>query len=54
MGSGLSNLHFSGTIYLDNVIVFSAVRRFDDKMETDQHLAEIFQNVTSQLEIGKT
>lgn len=54
MGSGLSNLHFSDTIYLHYVTASVAIRRFEETMETDQHLAEIFQNGTSQLKIGKT
>jgi len=52
MGSGLSNRHFSGAIYLDYVTVSVAIRRFEDTMETDQHLAEIFQNAKSQMKIG--
>jgi REP-associated tyrosine transposase len=39
---------------LDYVTVSGAIHRFEEKMETDQHLAEIFQSATSQLEIGKT
>ena len=54
MGSGLSNLHFGATTYLDPVTVSSAIRGFDDKVEKDQHLAETFQDAKSKLEIGKT
>lgn len=54
MGSGLSNLHFRRTIYLDHLTGSGAIRRFEDKIETDERLAEIFQNTKSQFEIGKT
>jgi hypothetical protein len=54
MGSSLSNLHFNATIYLEHVTVSGAIRRFEEKMDTDQHLADIFQNAQSQMEIGKT
>lgn len=39
---------------LDYVTVSGAIRRFENKMEKDQHLANIFQNATSQMKIGKT
>ncbi len=39
---------------LDYVTVSGAIRRFEEKVETDQHLADIFQIAQSQMEIGKT
>ncbi|MBZ5537681.1 MAG: hypothetical protein LAO31_17125 [Acidobacteriia bacterium] len=34
---------------LDYVTISGAIRRFEEKMETDQHLAEIFRQAQSQL-----
>ena len=39
---------------LDYVTVSGAIRRFEDKLAKDQHLADLFQNAIFQLEIGKT